>query len=170
MSISYNEKNQFIRPFIEEVEKYVKGVHVLEQGAVEGDILDFEKKYKLVLPSQYKEFLKLFNGGELFATPAGTVFSRLVGSGVLENGIPYLEKNFENRWPEMPESFLIIADTNYGDVICIDIASTDKTDTRIVKWDHESGEVSAEWNSLIDFLMSEMEIGAYLVDYDGNDL
>lgn len=36
--------------------------------------------------------------------------------------------------------------------------------------DHESGEVSAEWNSLIDFLMSVMEIGAYLVDYDGTDL
>lgn len=170
MNVSYNEKNEFLKPFVEEVEKYVEGVHVLEPGTSESSISEFEMNYELVLPDQYKEFLKLFNGGELFATPAGTVFSRLAGNSKLEKGIPYLEKNLESRWTEMPESFLIIADSNYGDVFCIDIASRNEKDVRIIKWDHESGEVSAEWNSLIDFLMSEMEIGAYLVDYDGNDL
>lgn len=34
----------------------------------------------------------------------------------------------------MAESYLIIADTNYGDVFCIDLASTNETDIRIIKW------------------------------------
>ena len=69
----------------------------------------------------------------------------------------------------MPESFLIIADTSYGDTICIDLKTNDGDEARIIKWSHEGGEITNSWKQLIDWLMEELEIGEMLVNYDGTD-
>lgn len=69
----------------------------------------------------------------------------------------------------MPSSYLIIADTSYGDSICMDLSTNDGNEAEIIKWNHESGNISSRWKRLIDWLMEEMEIGSMLVDYNGND-
>jgi hypothetical protein len=69
----------------------------------------------------------------------------------------------------MPSTYLIIADTNYGDMICMDLASSNGQDAKIVQWSHETGRVTRRWTKLVKWLMDEMDSGAMLIDYDGKE-
>ena len=80
-----------------------------------------------------------------------------------ENG-DLLHLNLTNKWPDMGDELLIIADLIYGDMICYDCERH-----VIVQWDHEIGEVTIEWDSFADWLREEMKIGNELVGYDGTD-
>ncbi len=64
----------------------------------------------------------------------------------------------------MGDKLLIVADLNYGDMICID-----EENNVIVQWDHEKGEIVEKWDSFSSWLKEEMEIGKDLVDYNGED-
>ena len=114
-----------------------------------------------------------YNGGELFALPAGTVLSEIYieSNGSKEKGVPYLDEvlNKERRWSDLPNEYVIIADTCEGDVICIDLNNSDIDEAKIAKWSHEEGEVVESWDKLIDWLMEEMDIGAMITNYDGTD-
>ena len=144
----------YFAPFDTEIEKYAEGVHLLNEGAEE----------------YYREWLKIHNGGELFAVPAGTVLSGLCGDNEPITGESYLESNFDpvKRGGVPPEVF-IIADTNFGDVIGFDLIRTNQYDGKVVEWSHESGEISRTWESLIEWLTEELEEGAMTVDYNGDD-
>lgn len=173
MPSEFSTNNLYLKPFFDEINKYSEGVHNLNKGANISDIEQLELFLKIKLPINFKKFIELCNGGELFAVSAGTVLSQVYipSQGPIKEGVSYLNESFktEHRWPEMPEEFLIIADTSYGDTICIDLATNDGNDARIVKWSHEEGEISSSWKRLIDWLMEELEIGAMLVNYDGTD-
>lgn len=173
MAKKFTTNNRILRPFFDELNKYSEGVHNLNEGASPSSIENLERTLGVNLPKIYKEFLQICNGGELFAVPAGTVISEIydTSKGVKQIGGSYLNEAFqpERRWPGMPSSYLIIADTSYGDSICMDLSTNDGNEAEILKWSHESGEVSSQWKRLIDWLMEEMEIGSMLVDYDGND-
>lgn len=174
MTKKFFTNNKVLKPFFDEINKYADGIHNLNNGIDANNIEQLEKQLNIKLPKVYKEFLQICNGGELFATPSGTVLSEIYDCtrGPMENGGSYLNESLkpERRWPGMPADYLIIADTNYGDTICMDLSTSDDYEARIVKWDHETGEVADMWRRLIDWLMEELEIGAMLVDYDGNDI
>ena len=111
------------------------------------------------------------NGGELFATPAGTVLAKIRGNEEDKMGSLYVENNFDpnRRWPQMPNYMFIIADMCTGDVIGFDLRRTNRNDGVIIYWDHETGEIRKEWNSLAEWLNCEMEEGKMLVNYDGSE-
>lgn len=173
MSKKITTNNKALKPLIDEVNKYADGVHKLNDGISNDEIVQLEKHLNIKLPSVYKDFLQTCNGGELFAIPAGTVISEVHDSskGSMQRGGSYLNEAFkpERRWPGMPAEYLIIADTSYGDTICIDLSTNDGNEAKIIKLNHEDGEVSNRWESLIEWLMEELEIGAMLVNYDGSD-
>ena len=156
--------NHIVEECIEEIRKYKSDVHELNPG-IDRDIIEaFESKYNIKLPEDYKDFLTVYNGGELFIP--GTVISGVVDENSLieeENGY-LLHLNLTNKWPDMGDELLIIADLIYGDMICYDCERH-----VIVQWDHEIGEVTIEWDSFADWLREEMKIGNELVDYDGTD-
>lgn len=160
----------YFAPFDTEIEKYAEGVHLLNEGAEESAVRAFEGRYAVRLPYYYREWLKIHNGGELFAVPAGTVLSGLCGDNEPIAGESYLESNFDpvKRGGVPPEIF-IIADTNFGDVIGFDLTRTNQYDGKVVEWSHESGEISQTWESLIEWLTDELEQGAMTVDYNGDD-
>jgi cell wall assembly regulator SMI1 len=157
--------------FFDEVNKYVAGVHNLNEGTSIENIEALEKQLNIKLPSIYKEFLQMCNGGELFIP--GTVLAQVYEpeKGTMRKGESYLNESFQSkrRWPKMPKSYLIIADLNYGDAVCIDLDKSNGNDAEIIQWDHETGNVSRKWKGFVDWLMNEMEEGTELVDYDGED-
>ncbi len=173
MSRKFLTNNLYLKPFFDEINKYSEEVHNLNEGSNIRDIEQLELSLKIKLPINYKNFLEICNGGELFAVPAGIILSEVYISskGSMKKGVSYLNESFkrERRWTNMPEEFLIIADTSYGDTICMDLETSNDIDARIVKWSHEEGEIVNSWERLIDWLMEELEIGAMLVDYDGTD-
>ncbi|MCM1183217.1 MAG: SMI1/KNR4 family protein [Roseburia sp.] len=46
---------------------------------------------------------------------------------------------------------------------------TNRNDGVIIYWDHETGAIRKEWNSLAEWLNCEMEEGKMLVNYDGSN-
>ena len=67
------------------------------------------------------------------------------------------------------DTYLIIADLNYGDSICIDLESSNGYDATVIQWDRETHSVSRSWNGLVEWLMDTLDEGSLLVDYDGNE-
>lgn len=161
----------YFNQFYSEIEKYKQGIHVLNNGITEAELTDFEMRYNICLPFYYREWLKLNNGGELFATPVGTLLARIQGNEEYESGILYVESNFNPnaRWPQMPNYLFIIAKECTGDAVGFDLRHTNKYDGVIIYWDHETGKVSKKWNSLAQWLDYEMEMGKNLVNYDGSE-
>lgn len=173
MKSRYSLENSVLKPFFEEINKYEKGIHKLNEGVDINLIETLEKHLTIKLPLVYKEFLEICNGGEIFAIPAGTIFSEIFDfskGNEKPNGY-YLNDIFkpERRWTDMPQEYIIIADTNYGDTICLNLSKNDGSEAEIVKWSHEEAEVSNRWDRLIDWLMDELEIGSMLVNYDGSE-
>ncbi len=174
MTKQYENQISYFNDFLEEVKKYTKNIHNLNAGATRKSIEETEVKLGMKLPKRYFEFLLLHNGGELFAIPTGTVLAEVfnVENSQRIKGIAYLDESFmeKRRLPNMKNQYLIIADYSYGDLICLDMSRCDGIEAVVVKWNHEIGYVDEEWETLIDWLMEEMEVGGMIVDYEGNDI
>ena len=52
---------------VSELNRYSEGIHILNAGTEEATIEQFEEKSGMCLPSSYKSWLKIHNGGELIA-------------------------------------------------------------------------------------------------------
>ncbi|MFG6496133.1 SMI1/KNR4 family protein [Fictibacillus sp. UD] len=163
--------NQDLIPFFEEINKYAEDVHYLKAGANLEEIESLEKELNINLPQIYKDFLQVCNGGELFVP--GTVLSEiyLPKTGPKQKGESYLNDSFEEdrRLLGMPNSYLIIADMNYGDTINFDLQTSNGYDAKVIQWDKEMGDVSRSWDGLASWLMDALDEGSMLVDYEGND-
>ncbi len=159
-----NKMNEKMKYCIDEIRKYSVGVHELKKGIRKEKIKLFEKKTGIVLPDDYMEFLTIYNGGELFVP--GTSIAGIYDEEQEEKEKfgNYLDDNLQKKWPDMGDKLLIVADLNYGDMICIN-----EENNVIVQWDHEKGEIVEEWDSFSSWLKEEMEIGKDLVDYNGED-
>ena len=166
------KQNIVFKSICEEINKYSKGIHKMNSGALKEDINQAEKDLNVKLPDLYKEFLEIYNGGELFAIPAGTTILKVKEvSEEKKQGIGYINDAFnpQKRLPGMPNNFIVIADKCYGDCICIDIETITKEDAIFIEWDHENGGVSKFWGGIIEWLEEEMKNGKYLINYDGTD-
>lgn len=109
------------------------------------EISSFEKTNHIKLPDDLKELLTCFDGGEILV-PGPTLF------GVNFNSVRKTIKEANGKNSRcifsIPNNYLIIAKTNYGDLICIDLNSPHK----VVQWDHEHNEPFCDWNTLTDWL------------------
>jgi len=168
--MSYNFETM-MQPFFNEINKYVHWLHNLNNGVSLNVIEDFEKKYNVRLPQLYKYFLTRCNGGELFlggvsisAIHDENIGSKVRGESYLENK-DFLNSNLESR---QIYRYLIIANTNYGNLFCIDLKESDDINAWIVTIEHETGEIS-KGLSLLEWLMYQMEIGEMLFEYNGDE-
>ena len=161
---------KYFNSFYSELRKYTDGIHVLDKGITEQEILEFEEKYNICLPFYYREWLKINNGGELFATPVGTSIVGILGDRERKKGVGYLEDNFDiNKRCGMPDFFFIIARTCLGDVYGFDLSRTNEKDGVIIFWNHEMDEFTEEWDTFGEWLNEEMQNGKMLINYDGSE-
>ncbi|AJH16777.1 SMI1/KNR4 family protein [Bacillus mycoides] len=167
----YYSKNNHLQPFFEEVNKYVDGIHILNDGIGLEDITSLQNELNIQIPDIYKDFLQLYNGGELFIP--GTVLSEIyiAAWGPKQRSGFYLNDSFkkERRPIGVPDTYLIIADLSYGDTICIDLESSNGYNATVIQWDRETNSVSRSWSGLVEWLMDTLDEGSLLIDYDGNE-
>lgn len=97
MANKFITNNPILRPFFDELNKYSEGVHNLNEGASPSLIENLESTLGIKLPKNYKEFLQICNGGELFAAPAGTVISEIYDASkdTKKIGCSYLNEAFK---------------------------------------------------------------------------
>lgn len=159
---------KYYKHFFKELSKYNVGVHALNTGISEEGICEFEDIYNINLPYYYREFLKINNGGELFTDMHGTTLAGIVDD-TMRFGTLEVDDNFSatKRLPEMPDYLLFLACTSEGDYIGYDLNHTDHMDGKIIYWDSESKEVTAEWNNFAEWLEDEMFYWKDIVDYNG---
>ena len=140
--------------FEKEISRYVEGVHELNTGVNNEQIEKFEESFHIKLPVQYKEFLKLHNGGELFD-----------GTLIVDNLEDlYHSMTTKNNYG-LSDNFIPVANYNYGDIIFINLS-----DGSIISWSHETGKVNQRWRKFTLWLKYELKNGKEIIDYDGNDV
>ena len=153
--------------FVEEINKYAEGVNFLNPGIEEGYIEKAEEKLKVKLPEEYKAFLRIYNGGEIFRP--GTVLSEIYKNpDDRVRGGAYLNDAFDERFKTfgVPANLLIIGSMSFGDAICIDLEESTEI-AKIKIWSFELSEIDRSWESLKDWLSGCLEIGEMLMDYNG---
>lgn len=111
----------------------------------EVEISEFEKFNRIKLPLDYVEVLKHFDGGEIFI-PGPTIF------GIKENSarksIKEVNSKSNRKIFNIPNNYLVIGKTNYGDLICINL----KFSNDIIQWNHETNEKFCSWTNLSEWL------------------
>lgn len=167
--MALKDVNKYFKAFDKEYNKYAEGVHRLNEGATDKIIYSFEEKYNMNLPHYYKEWLKLHNGGTLFAGTINTRIMEVLGNRRRREGVLYIEDNFDGskRQPGMPATFFMLAYTSYGDIIGYDLENTTLEDGKVLYWNKESGKIEEEWSDFAKWLKDEMLIGKEEVDYNG---
>ena len=155
---------------ISEINKYSKGIHLLNEWIDESKIEIFEKKYNLIIPLSYKQWLKKYNGGEFFALPVGTSFAGILGDSEKIKGVFYLEDNFDKlKRSGIPDNLLVIGELCDGELIAFDLERTTIYDGCVVQYDAESLKLIDEWDGFEQWLRFVFEEGNELFDYEGND-
>ena len=106
-----------------------KGKLLLNGGATEEQINSFEEKSNIKLPLQYREWLKMSDGGNLFP-PAGIQFYGVSQKPIIG----------DDPWAkDFPEGYYTIGTLSYGDaVLC------KKDDDKIYIFNHETGKIEEE--------------------------
>lgn len=110
----------------------------------------FQSVNDITFPNQLVELFSCFNGGELFV-PGTLVYG-------IENSDPKKTIKFANRRDfrknfRIPESYLIFARLNYGDLICIDLNEPH----RLIQWDHEMDEEYCSWSNIEEWLSETID-------------
>ena len=155
---------------ISEINKYSKGIHLLNEGIDEPKIQIFEKKYNMIIPLAYKQWLNKYNGGEFFALPVGTSFAGILGDSEKIKGVFYLEDNFDNlKRSGIPDNLFVIGELCDGELIAFDLERTTIYDGCVVQYDVESLKIIDEWDGFGQWLRFVFEEGNELFDYEGND-
>lgn len=155
---------------VNELNKYVDGVDFLNKGVENQFIEEVERKLNVLLPLEYKEFLKIYNGGELFRP--GTVLSEIYRKQEDKvRGLYYLNDVLDENCHimGMPDHLIFIATMNYGDKICIDLNQSTEY-AYLVQWDIQTGEITREWTNFKEWLDDSLEVGEMLYDYDGTEV
>jgi hypothetical protein len=137
-------------------------LHVLYPPLPAAEIFKIEWDLQVVLPSDYKHFLALWNGATLF-------FCDLEIWGKVESTKP---RGFRPAFDLVKENRLLrehvpdfrhligIANYSYGDIICLDLSSGTTQNAIVCVWDNEEREVTTErWSSLRQWLAYEMQRG-----------
>lgn len=119
------------------------------------DICKAEKSLGISIPAEYRIWLSLSDGGEVF--PPGLFFYG-VSAGVLhvDELLAHVNRAYCKRDVlHIPDNLMIIGRTCFGDYICFDAHESGK----IVQWDVEGSEVFLAWDSLAHYLVDQWLTG-----------
>lgn len=115
------------------------------------EICEFEKNNGIMLPKDYVEILKTFDGGEILI-PGPQIF------GLKESEIRKSIREANNKKTRnslsIPKNYLIIAKLNFGDFICINLNQP----FDVIQWDHENDQLFCTWNSLEEWLIENIDL------------
>lgn len=120
----------------------------------DSEIISYENKHSIQLPIFFKEMLRLFNGGEIYA-PGIKVYGIDKDD---ESDFIYISRiNSTNL--KIPENYYIIAKLNYGDYICLNFLPP----FDVIQWDNTNKRKYLSWSSLETWLESVIDFG-YMPD------
>ena len=114
-------------------------------GANFEQISTFEQETGITLPSAYKEWLVVSDGGEIFC-PDGP---QLLG---VTNENSKLRIRVGNGI-EAPETMIVIGRTSSGDALCLESGAE-----RVVQWTHSPLEEFISWDNFFRYLEQAEEI------------
>ena len=101
------------------------------------------------MPGQFKEWLKLFNGGFLFNVSMVSTHTKF--SNHFNHLVTFEEVNTE-KFKEnnlIPTNYVNFAITNYGNIICYDKTSSNEY---IYEWDTDEDCIVRQWDSFAEWL------------------
>ena len=156
--------------FARELEKYDPGVNRLYPPAPLGAIRRTEEKLGVRLPRDYVAFLRRWNGGLLFAMDFYDLLiwnvddESLAGVAEYDMDIAKLNVLDRVRWGH-PAHFLAIASYLDDNLVCLDMSR----DGRPVIWLRDKRVIENEWATIEEWLEDEMDSGAEMYDYHGQD-
>lgn len=111
----------------------------------EVEISKFEKSNRIRLPLDYVELLKHFDGGEILI-PGPTIFG--IKESPFRKTIREVNSKSNRKNFNVPNDYLIIGKTSYGDLICINL----NVSNEIIQWNHETNEKLCSWKNLSEWL------------------
>ncbi len=113
----------------------------------EEDIYEWEKKYIIKLPADYKSWLLLSDGGEIFIP--GIQFYGICQRPVLHQNI------LNDQNDNLPTDLFVIGVFSFGDLLCFV-----KDEDTIIQWDHENWNEYMKWDNFLSFLTEMKELFA----------
>lgn len=122
---------------------------------LEGGVISYTKVFETVgkMPTQLKEWLKIFDGGFLFSVSMFSMRKHVEGEG---HYLTFAEINSEEFRKEhgIPSSVVCFAMTNYGNYYCYDF---DDNSEAIYEWETDEQVANREWASFSDWLNEQIE-------------
>lgn len=122
-----------INDAIEELKKFSKTILSTNESVSENLISEFEKKYNLELPEEYKIFLKNYNGIDLDGTQ---IFGIKEKGNLYSLEECYLSEHYEVE-NEMPLYLVPFSPDGGGNHYCFDTRLIDETSCQIIFWQHD---------------------------------
>lgn len=122
-----------------------------QEPASEESIRTLEKRYRITLPKEYRDFLLKYNGG-IPVPDAFDFANKNSGStidtfyGFVEEDVNNLVSNIKDYRNRIPKSLFPIASDVFGNNICIGIK--DDVYGKIYFWDHESEKSKPDFSNI----------------------
>lgn len=123
---------------------------------LDGDIQSYIKVFETVgkVPAQYKEWLKIFNGGFLFSVSMFSTQDQVYGKGKY---LTFAEVNslYNKLTYGIPDNVTCFAMAVDGDYYCFE---SDDSSGKIYEWDIHSKKAIQQWNNYSDWLSEQINI------------
>lgn len=131
---------------------------------LKSDVCSYKNTYDYIgkMPNQFKDWIKLFDGGLLFTT---SMFSTKKKAGVFSKLLTFSEINsidfkLENN---IHPDVICFAMTNYGNYYCY---VKNENSECIYEWDTERCALIIKWNSFAEWLNDQMDFADSLIQDD----
>lgn len=148
----------------EEILKISPNVMSFKEGVKEGMIIEFETKYNVPLPNDYKTFIKRTNGLDFMGV---TIYGIYEDSVSLEGSYKFEHFEVDN---EMPVNLIPFSPDGGGNHYCFDSNNCTDASCKIIFWQHD---ISCNQNNLPEIVnnsfaewVKEAVIDWTLEDYD----
>lgn len=158
-----------INIIIGELKKFSSSILELHPPVLNNNIRNFEKKYNVILPQEYKQLLEIHNGISLMGTEIYGIDSGLYS---LEQCYKFEHEDVGNK---MPPYLVPFSPDGGGNHYCFDIRIHNEVSCPIVFWQHDYHYTDIDKPeivnlTLIDWIkevMIEWTLNSY--NYDGSD-
>ena len=118
---------------IEQLFKFSKGVLTIAEAVTDIQIHAFEEKYNLILPDDYKVFLKRTNGIDLMGTQVYGIYDEPIHMSL---GRAFNIEHFEVE-NEMPGYLIPFSPDGGGNHYCFDSTRCNSESCKVVFWQHD---------------------------------
>ena len=122
-----------IETVIHELELFSTNIISLYPPMIAGKSKEFEEKYKLSLPEDYKYFIRKYNGLELMGTKVYGIYTENTSNSLEES---YIFEHWKAGNP-MPLYLIPFSPDGRGNHYCFDSRYHHKNSCRIVFWQHD---------------------------------